>query len=217
MRTIVPFGVAEPKTRLESVLGPEERRTFALAMLRDILDAVTTAGGDPAILADAPIETEAVGVDVPVIVDDAPLTAAISGHVTEALTETGGVAVVMADLAIATPASIDRLFAASADVDLAIAPGIGGGTNALVVQDPTFTFDYHGASIRDHLAAAREAGLSVEEVDSFRLAVDVDEPIDFAEVLLHGQGRAATYLRELGFEIETQDGRVSVRRTTNGT
>ena len=40
-----------------------------------------------------------------------------------------------------------------------------------------------------------DADLAV--VDSMRLSTDVDEPADLVEVLLHGEGQAVTWLREL--------------------
>jgi 2-phospho-L-lactate guanylyltransferase len=93
-----------------------------------------------------------------------------------------------------------------------LAPGLGGGTNALVARDPAFEVDYHGASVRDHRRIARKAGLSTATVDSFRLAVDIDEPADLAEVLLHGDGAATAWLRNRG-RVETTDGRVRFVRT----
>jgi 2-phospho-L-lactate guanylyltransferase len=116
----------------------------------------------------------------------------------------------MADLALATPAALDSLFAPDADVVLA--PGRGGGTNALVVRHPAFRVDYHGASIRDHRAIAADVGAETATVDSFRLATDVDEPADLVEVLLHTDGRAAAWLRDAGFSVVANDGRTTVTR-----
>lgn len=200
MRVLVPFDAATPKSRLSSLFDDGERRALAAAMLADTLAALKKH--DPLVLATAPIE-----VDAPVVVDDRPLTEAVNGALAGALPT----AVVMADLPLATPAAIKRLVAP--DVDVAVAPGLGGGTNAIVVRDPAFTVDYHGASVRDHRRIAREAGLSTATVDSFRLAVDVDEPTDLAEVLLHGDGTAAEWLRDCG-RIESTDGRVQFIRTT---
>jgi 2-phospho-L-lactate guanylyltransferase len=46
-----------------------------------------------------------------------------------------------------------------------------------------------------------------------RLASDVDEPADLVEVLLHGEGEAAAWLREAGFELDAGEGRVGIDRT----
>lgn len=206
MRIVVPFGAAEPKTRLSPTLDADERRVFARAMLRDVLEALP-ARHDATVLATASVDC-----DAPVVVDERPLTEAVNDRLPGGdQSETDDpVAVVMADLALATPAALERLFAPDADVVLA--PGRGGGTNALVVRHPRFRVDYHGASIRDHRATAREVGADTATVDSFRLATDVDEPADLVELLLHADGRATAWLREADFAVTTTDGRVEATR-----
>jgi len=199
MDVVVPFAVERPKTRLADLLPVEERREFAHAMLTDVLSAVRGAGREPTVLA-----TGQADVDAPVAVDDQPLTEAVNARLD------GGTAVVMADLPLATPAAVERLFAPDAGV--VFAPGLGGGTNALVARHPEFRVDYHGASIRDHRRIAREVGTRAVSVDSFRLATDVDEPSDLAEVLLHGEGRARDWLVAAGFELAIEGGRAEVER-----
>ena len=203
MRTLVPFDASTPKTRLAPLLDAEERRAFARAMLADVLETLEPTRADPVVLATAPIQCP-----VPVEVDDRPLTGAVNDRLGREPT-----AVVMADLALATPESVDRLFVPDADVTLV--PGRGGGTNALVARDPAFRVDYHGASYRDHRRIAESAGLSVATVDSFRLSTDVDEPADLVEVLLHApDGAAGSWLGGRGFEVtvEGTDERVVARR-----
>ncbi|KPN29480.1 2-phospho-L-lactate guanylyltransferase [Halolamina pelagica] len=202
MRIVVPFSADRPKTRLGKVLTPDERREFAAAMLADVLAAL---GGvdrdlDVTVLATGPVEVEA-----SVVVDDRPLTTAVNDRL-----DTAPTAVVMADLALATPDALEALL--DSDADLAIAAGLGGGTNAFLARDPAFHVDYHGASYRDHLAIAREEGISVREVDSRRLAVDIDEPADLTEVLLHGDGAARDWLVDAGFELDVGGGRVEAVR-----
>ena len=201
MRVVVPFAARSPKTRLAPVLGDDERREFARARLDDVLAAVRDAGETPEVLATAPLD-----VDAAVTVDDRPLTPAVDAVIDESTP----VAVVMADLALATGESLRRLLAA--DGEVVAAPGRGGGTNALVVRNGDFHVDYHGASIRDHRRIAREVGAELVEVDSMRLATDVDESSDLVEVLLHGDGEAATWLREAGFALDADGGRVGLRR-----
>jgi 2-phospho-L-lactate guanylyltransferase len=202
VRIVVPFSAARPKTRLGEVLTRPERREFAAAMLADVLAALDGVDRDldVTVLATGPVD-----VDAPVVVDDRPLTTAVNDRLDAVPT-----AVVMADLALATPDALADLLDSTAD--LAIAAGLGGGTNAFLVRDPAFHVDYHGASYRDHLEIAAEAGLSVREVDSRRLAVDIDEPDDLAELLLHGDGAARDWLVDAGFELDVGGGRVEVIR-----
>ncbi|MFB6150469.1 MAG: 2-phospho-L-lactate guanylyltransferase [Haloarculaceae archaeon] len=204
MHTVVPFAAERPKTRLASVLDADERRRFAREMLRDVLDALAGVDADPTVVATAPVDCETT-----VAVDDRSLTAAVDARLPDD-PDDEPTAVVMADLALATPAALARLF--EPDADVVLAPGIGGGTNALVSRHPGFRADYHGASIRDHRERAGAAGADVATVDSFRLATDVDEPGDLVEVLLHADGRAARWLRDAGFELSTDGGRVEVGR-----
>lgn len=201
MRVIVPYAVDAPKTRLAPVLDSEERPAFARVMLEDVLSTLESAGWSPTVLATAPID-----LDVDVRVDEQPLTPAVNA----VLSETTPVAVVMADLALITPGAIEELLGASGDV--IIAPGRAGGTNAFVTRDPGFRVDYHGTSYLDHLGIAKGLGASVRVIDSHRLATDIDEPADLVEVLIHGEGRAADWLRAAGFRIDTSGDRVTVTR-----
>ena len=202
MRVVVPFAADQPKTRLGDVLTLDERRDFARAMLHDVLDALRATGHDPTVLATAPLD-----VDVPTTVDDRPLSTAV-----DTVLDDGPAAVVMADLPLATPAALSTLFDASGDVVLA--PGRGGGTNALVARHPAFRTDFHGTSYLDHRRAAQRVGAHVETVDSFRLATDIDEPADLAEVLIHATGAARDWLVDADVDLATNEtGRVTVRRT----
>ncbi|MFB6236654.1 MAG: 2-phospho-L-lactate guanylyltransferase [Halopenitus sp.] len=201
MDVLVPFSATRPKTRLSDTLTPDERRDFARTMLGDVLAAVADAGGAPHVLA-----TDEVVVDVPVTVDDRSLTTAVN----DAISGAHPIAIVMSDLALATPRTLSSLFAT--DGDVVIAPGRGGGTNALVVRDPNFAVDYHGASCRDHREQAAAVDATVREFDSHRLATDVDERADLAELLLHGEGDARDWLVDAGFEVAVDEGRVGVVR-----
>ncbi|MFB6121976.1 MAG: 2-phospho-L-lactate guanylyltransferase [Haloferacaceae archaeon] len=204
MRFLVPYAADRPKTRLSPALDDDERAAFAAAMRRDVVSAVRAAGHDAAVLSTAPLDSA----DAPVAVDDRPLSAAVNA----ALDGSTPLGVLAADLALVTPAAVSRL--ADAEGDVVIAPGRGGGTNALVVRHPDFRVDFHGASYLDHRAAARQVDAAVTEVDSMRLATDVDDPPDLVEVLLHGTGEARKWLVDAGFALDVGDGRVGVRRET---
>ncbi|GAA0508577.1 2-phospho-L-lactate guanylyltransferase [Halorubrum aquaticum] len=217
MEVLVPFSADRPKSRLADALSPSERAAFARTMLADVLAAIGDAGGSPRILATDgfdPTDEPTVPLDPPVTVDDRPLTDAVNAVLEERRPGGEGdpLAVVMADLALATPAALRELFAAGREADVAIAPGRGGGTNALVVSHPRFHVDYHGASYLDHRRIAADVGAGFAAVDSHRLGTDIDETDDLAEVLIHGEGQAATWLREAGFALDASEGRVAVVR-----
>lgn len=198
MHVVVPFAANDPKTRLAELLDPDERREFSRAMLGDVLGAVREAGGEPELLATAPLDA-----GVPTTVDDRPLTEAVNAALEP------GTAVVMADLPLATPEALEELFDTPGEVVLA--PGRGGGTNALLSRHPDFRVDYHDGSFLKHREGAMELG-SVGVVDSYRLATDIDEPADLVELLIHGEGRAADWLREAGFELVRRGSRLAIGR-----
>jgi 2-phospho-L-lactate guanylyltransferase len=205
MRVLVPFEATDPKTRLGSHLSPGERQKFAAAMLRDVLAAVDAAGGSPEVVATATVD-----VDAPVTVDGRPLSRAVNARLGATADPVG---VVVADLGLVTARAVERLLHPRPDpADVVVAPGRGGGTNGLVVRHPDFRVDFHGVSYRDHRTAARDVGAEVRVVDSMRLSTDVDEPADLAEVLLHGEGEAAAWLRAAGFDLQTGEGRVGIDR-----
>lgn len=202
MHVFVPYDARNPKSRLTGVLDDAERHLFARAMLDDVLDTLQRAGHDPTVLATAHVDCEP-----PVRVDERPLTTAVNDAVDEQPLPVG---IVMADLALVTVDALDRLFGTSGDV--AVAPGLGGGTNALVIRHPKFRVDYHGASVRDHWDIAERAGADVSTVDSFRLALDVDDRDDLVEVLLHSEGAAARWLADAGFTVARREGRTTIAR-----
>lgn len=221
MEVIVPFSATRPKSRLAGVLSRTERTAFARAMLDDVLSAVVDAGGEPRVLATDsfdPTGNPPVDADPPVTVDTRPLTEAVNAVLADRQPgeDVDALGVVMADLALATPEALRRVFGRSGDADavpdVTIAPGRGGGTNALAVRVPSFRVDYHGASYLDHRRRAADVAASVGTVDSYRLATDIDERDDLAELLIHGEGSAATWLREAGFVLDTGRGRVGVAR-----
>ncbi len=221
-RVVVPFAGEEPKSRLEPALRDEERRRLAYAMLADVCEAIRAAGHEPGVLATGALSPPAglMGVraltEAVVTVDDRPLSVAVNAVLERALPSTGvntgheGVAIVMADLALATPDALADLFGTPGEV--VVAPGRGGGTNALVVREPAFRVDYHGASYLDHRQVAADCEASWSVVDSFRLATDIDEPADLVECWLHGGERSRAALESFGFGLETTDGRVRLER-----
>ncbi|MWG34078.1 2-phospho-L-lactate guanylyltransferase [Halomarina oriensis] len=210
MHAVVPYRVADPKTRLAPVLSPAERGTLSRAMLADVLDAVAATGHETTVLATEPLAVPGDTTHT-VRVDDRPLTPAVDAVLAEHAGPDSPVAVVMADLALATPDALSGLFAA--DGEVVFAPGRGGGTNALVSRRPDFRTDYHGASYRDHRRGCERLGVSPTTVDSYRLGTDVDDPADLVEVLLHAptDGRTRQFLAER-FTLATGEGRVSVDR-----
>lgn len=217
MRVLIPYDARNPKTRLSPLFEEEERAEFARVMLETVLRTVDQAGHEPTVLTTAPLDCDlpvvdddcsiVVDRDWPVVVDDRPLSVAVN----DVLDDWGTpLCIIMADLPLVTVEAVDRLLDQQEDV--VIAPGLGGGTNALVIRHPEFRVDYHGTSYRDHRNHAQEYGASVSTVDSFRFAVDIDDPDDLVEVLLHGQGEVTDWLADAGVRLSETASRTTIER-----
>ncbi|NLV27284.1 MAG: 2-phospho-L-lactate guanylyltransferase [Methanomicrobiales archaeon] len=201
---VIPYKPINPKTRLSCILTKEERQVFACMMLRDVVDAVKSAGCSPLILATAPLQLD----DVPVEILEEGLNETINKFCAE---NDEPLAIVMADLALADRSSILSLLTSGGD--LAIAPGRGGGTNAIYIRSAKqFQAQYYGMSYEKHLKYGIETGLMVKIIDSFRLYCDIDEQDDLIEVLIHNRGNSHRWLVEQGFEIEMKKSRIGVKR-----
>lgn len=178
---------------------------FAQAMALDVLETVHAARYTPEVLTTRSLDDLADGIVT--IIDKRPLSTAVNQILDRA---DRPIAIVMADLVLVPPVALREFLLTPGDV--VIAPGRGGGTNALLVRDDEFTVDYHGTSYLDHHERAETVGADITTVDSWRLAVDIDEPEDLVEVLIHGDGHARDWLVKRGFTITKTDGRTTVTR-----
>ena len=178
---IVPVkGRDGAKTRLAPVLAPEERTRLVLEMLERVLHACAEASAITETLLVTPDpEFAPAGVET--------LRDAGTGHadaIAAALQDErarNGVLVVMADCPLVRPESLDAL--AEAATPLALAPSRDGGVNALALCPLDGFFPAFGVHVEETLAAARAAGLEPVVVDDPLLALDVDRPEDYEEML----------------------------------
>jgi 2-phospho-L-lactate guanylyltransferase len=201
---VIPFKLKNPKTRLSCVLESEEREKFAAMMLCDVVVAAREGGCEPFILATEPFSFG----ETPVVHDDRGLNEALN----DLLSGTSGpLLIIMADIPLTSPEAVRRLISTTAD--MAMVPGRGGGTNAVYLsRADRFRVSYYGASFQKHLRIAEEQHLSCEVIDSFLIHTDVDEKEDLVELLIHGKGLSSAYLKDLGFTVSVDKGRVGVVR-----
>ncbi|MBP7120059.1 MAG: 2-phospho-L-lactate guanylyltransferase [Methanolinea sp.] len=201
---LIPFKPANPKTRLSCVLDLDERIQFARLMLADVIDAVKGAGCTPRIISTDEYTCPIAAVDV--------IPGGLNETLNALLAKTDEkILIIMTDVPLATVEAVKRMIKTRKKI--AIAPGRGGGTNAIYIsKGSTFRVDYYGASFLKHARIAKERGLSCEVVDSFSLSTDIDEKEDLVELLIHGHGRSREYLENLGFSLSIEKGRVGVTR-----
>ncbi len=207
VKAIIPFKKEGAKSRLGHFFSVKEREEFALRMLTDVLGAlakseiqeveIISAGSGDALVKDAEL-SGAVGekstVKVAVREDPRDLNEALNEVLPR---QKDPVLIVMADVPLITPESINEII--QHEEDVVIVPGRKGGTNALFLRSPyAFVVSYYGNSFVKHIETAQRKNLSYAIYDSFFISTDIDEVEDLIELLIHGKGRAAEYLRSLG-------------------
>jgi len=193
MKVLVPFKLANPKSRLSSVLSEDERKKFAELMLLDVLNALKAKNLEIKVISTSKLNLK-LGVEV--VEDWRELDDCINAELEEVPK-----AVVMSDLPLLNPEVVERFLNCKGDV--VIAPGRKGGTNMLLVRKKGFRVSYHYCSFLKHLDIARDSGLSCSIFDSFYSSVDIDDESDILELMIHGEGKLSrAYLEELGFRIK---------------
>jgi len=201
-QALIPFRPVNSKTRLSSVFTQEEREEFARVMLNDVISAVAEAGLNVTVLSTSDYSSEKANV----IVRDEGLNEALNRVLP---TLDVPVLIIMSDLPIVTAVDIKRVI--STEKDVAIVPGLGGGTNILFIRNPKkYHVKYYGFSFRKHRDIAAASGMSVDVIDSMRMSMDVDEPSDLVELLIHGTGNSPSWLRSHDFSLSIESGRLKV-------
>lgn len=183
---IVPvktFG--EGKSRLSSVLSPEQRGELSQRWLMHLLNIATTWGrfsGIAVISRDPHVLTLASALGA--------LPIAEAGEeLNEALTQASvvaedagatGVLMLPSDLPLLTSADLDELYSlALAGDGVVIAPSHDGGTNALLLRPPhAIEYSFGEGSFARHLALAAAMEFPCHVYRSSSLALDIDYPED---------------------------------------
>ncbi len=211
MRAVIPFKKSNAKSRLGALLSQEERVDFAVAMLNDVAETLVRSGCFEVIdiLSSSLIEFKGANI----VLTEKGLNEALNEYLEKMASHSINepVLIIMADVPLVSIKNVKDI--ASSRADIVIAPGRMGGTNALFIRRPSsFHVDYYGTSFSKHREIAAGSGLEIEVFDSFNLSTDIDEVADITEILLHGEGYAACYLKKLGFAIAENGGRVGLKR-----
>lgn len=181
------------KTRLGDELASEERSALAVAMVADVLRAVSRAGLAGAVAVLDPPSAPVAGVTA--IPDPGEgLDAAVTSGVRAAIAGGATTAVVLAgDLPLLEANDIATLVAA-AEGPRAVVVATDRhrtGTNALVLRPPDVIQPAFGPDSRArHIAAAGAAGAAVRSLELERVALDIDTPDDLAALVRRQRGGA---------------------------
>jgi len=205
MRAVIPYKKENAKSRLSSVLTLGEREEFVELMLKDVLNTLSKADVNKIDILTTSIYGVADDIETNVIVSELGLNEVLNQYLTK-ISEP--VMIIMADLPLVTTRHIQEITAS--DKDVIIVPGRGGGTNILYIKDPThFHVKYYGSSFRTHCDIVKDMSQSIYVYDSFLASIDIDEPQDLVELLLHGHGMAKDYIKQK-FDIEVSKERVKL-------
>ena len=203
---LLPFkGAAGAKRRLSPVLSAAEREGLVLAMVRDVLDALTRSdrlagvllvsrAGVAAALADE------FGVDV--FADSADdLSGAVveAGAYVQAERGASGTLFVPGDVPLIAPADIAAVLDGHDRVTL-VPDANDVGTNAAASSPPNaFEYLFDGKSFKPHIASARRAGIAARVVRRAAFGLDVDTVAELAAVGARAAGtRTGRFLRGSG-------------------
>ncbi len=190
----------ESKSRLLPELADAARQALTLAMLEDLIEALTRAGCIDRIAVTTPDplvarRAEAAGAEV-LLRPEPGLNASLE-DAAERLAPAPGQAllVVLGDVAGALPADFRRLDdeARNEKTGVWLAPSADGGTSALLLRPArAIRFRFGPASAARHREAAREAGIAYHELPLPSLAIDLDQPEDLSAFLATSGGGART-------------------------
>jgi 2-phospho-L-lactate guanylyltransferase len=221
-KAIIPFKKERAKSRLGGVLSEKEREEFAVRMLGDVLVALSESEIEEVEIISTCSEEQIkedlnrglklnlelesksdLNLKLTVREDGRGLNEVLNEEIKD---EREPVLIIMADVPLATPESINEII--SREEDVVITPGREGGTNALFLRKPyKFAVSYYGISCLKHIETAKRRDLSYAIHDSFFISTDIDEVDDLIELLIHGGGKgfSAEYLRGIGVSIHADN------------
>lgn len=199
--------LANAKQRLVSLLGPEERRALARAMLVDIFQALRGAPLEVIYLITRDPEVMALARQhgFPCLIESANRGHTEAVALAQQIAQAGGARrflTIPGDIPCITTEEVRRLCGAlAAERGAVFVPSLSGfGTNAALLAPPdAMPLKFGEPSFSNHLEAAREHGLSPVVLELPGIGLDVDAPEDLALLLERGPATSsAALLREMG-------------------
>jgi len=181
------------KQRLTRALGPEQRRALTRAMLHDVLRTAVAAELDAVWVITRDDEVSAIaralGATVLAERENRGHTAAVALAQQRAAEAGAHVFVTIpGDVPLVTADEIRTLAAAARSASAAFTPSRSRlGTNGVALSPPTLMpLTFGEPSFDNHLAAARERGLTPAVLALPGLGVDIDSPEDLPLLLAEG-------------------------------
>lgn len=201
---------ADAKQRLASEYPADFRRALALAMLEDVLTALTRCrdlAGVIVVTCDESIAARGRSLGTEIFEDGARAghTGAVNAAIARLVREDrNGILTVPGDIPLITPDEVSRLVAAHrCEPAFTIVPAHDRrGSNAIIMTPPdAVPLAFGDDSFLPHLAAARRCGIEPTVVPLPGIGLDIDNPQDLQLLLktqsaARGQTRAWACLRQ---------------------
>ena len=192
--------LTESKSRLLSSLPDETRQALTLAMLEDLIEALTQTRGLDRIAVTTPDETvarnaKAAGAEI-LMRPEPGLNAALEdGRERLVPNRDHDLLFVLGDVAGALASDFEKLLTApEGDApQVRLAPSSDGGTSALLHKPAGVIPCWFGKnSAERHRDAAQAAGIAYHEIELASLAIDLDQPEDLEAFLATKGGGVRT-------------------------
>ena len=205
VHAVVPVkSLRQSKTRLSVILMPKERSALILAMLRDVLKALTSSLVCRVCLvaSDRIVRNLADGYKVTYHQEKRRgLNTAIGQGVKWCIKHGAeAVLIVPADIPMITSEDINRIIRLGTEHKcIVISPSLNGGTNALLQKPPGVIPLHFGTdSYMKHVNQASFGGISLKSYWSKRIAVDIDGLNDLAALF---QAQSRTFSQQFARQI----------------
>jgi len=187
---IIPVKMlSKSKSRLSSVLRPNERKMLTLNMFEDVLRSVTNSQVVDRVIVISPdraVLKVARSYDVDSIAEKT--LRGMNSAVREAIEYSSRdgaqkVLVIPADIPLVTPRDLQEIVSLGKNVPIVISPSKNeNGTNALLLSPPTLIPTAYGQnSFQLHIKEAMMRGIHFEVYRSKRIALDIDTPEDLID------------------------------------
>jgi 2-phospho-L-lactate guanylyltransferase len=180
--------LATSKSRLATILTPEDRKRLTLVMLEDVLTAIRKSAiqGTVVVGSDLCVCELATNAGVAFINEEARVLNQAIGDSIKWCMKRGAdsVLVLPSDIPLLSSTDIDRIIelAENAEAIVVVSSSKNGGTNALYLRPPNLIpVSYGPGSFRRHIRYARIRGIPVKVYYSFSVAFDIDSQEDLQE------------------------------------